>query len=316
MTRQTARAAPAVRIVLCWLVAGSALAVPADAVGQGAGSTASTVLRLAPSPRALALGGAMAAVEDAFAVEFNPAALRRGTGRLAASFQTLPLDIAAGAAALGFDAPGGAAALSLRFVDYGEVEVVEEGPGTPVGVPTGGTATGGELTALAGYAIALGPLRLGVAGRWLRVEVAGLRDDAFAADVGALLQARHGLALGVAVQNLGTEVEAGRAAPLPVTVRAGLSARRDVGPVDALLALEARRREERNGAGVGLEIGAGGPALRAEARVGWESRAADDAYSRFVFGGGIRLDRIAVAFGYRALGPLGSTRQFGISYTF
>ncbi len=304
-------------LALAALAAAAIVAAPQAAMAQGAGSAASTVLRLAPSPRALALGGAMAAVEDVFAIEFNPAGARPGPTRMAASFQALPLDISAGAAAVGFDAPGGAGALSLRFVDYGEVDVVEEGGGTPVGVPTGATATGGELTALAAYAIAAGPLRLGLAGRWLRVDVAGLTDDAFAADLGALLLAADWLAVGAAVQNLGTDVEAGRAAPLPVTLRAGLSAGRSVGRVDALLAVEARRREERNGVGVGLELGAGGPTLGAEGRIGWESRATDgDAYSRFVFGGGVRLDRVAVEFGYRALGPLGSTRQFGLSYTF
>lgn len=292
-------------------------ASPTSAAAQGAGSAASTVLRLSPSPRALALGGAMAAVGDVFAVEFNPAAPAPGPTRAAASFQALPLDVAAGAAAVTFDAAGGAAALSLRFVDYGDIEVIEPGGNVPVGVPTGETATGGELTALAGYAFAVGPVRLGVAGRWLRMDVAGLTDDAFAADLGALVAPVRWLAIGVSVQNLGTDVEAGRAAPLPRTVRGGVSARRDLGPVDALLATEVRRREGRTTAAVGLELGAGGPALRAEGRVGWESRAeAGDAYSRVVFGGGIRLERVGVAFGYRALGPLGSTRQFGLSYTF
>ena len=56
----------------------------------------------------------------------------------------------------------------------GDVEVVEETGGSPVGTPTGGTASGGELTALAAYAFALGPVRLGLAGRWLRLDVAGL----------------------------------------------------------------------------------------------------------------------------------------------
>ncbi|HUG40206.1 MAG TPA: hypothetical protein VMM12_06970 [Longimicrobiales bacterium] len=294
---------------------------PVVATAQGAGSASTIVLRLSPSPRALALGAAMAAVADAFAVEFNPAALAigpaGGRARAGASYQDLPVDVAAGAAVLGFAAPGGAAALSVRFVDYGDVEVVEPTPGLPIGTPTGAIATGGEVTALAGYAFAVGPVRLGVAGRWLRVDVAGLTDDAFAADVGALVAPREWLAIGAAVQNLGPDVEAGRAAPLPTTFRAGARVSRGLGPLDGMLALEGRRREERNGLGVGLEIGAGAPSLRAEARVGYESRgAAGDAYSRLVFGAGIRADRLGLDFAYRALGPLGSTRQFGLSFIF
>jgi hypothetical protein len=299
-------------------VAATALAAgPGGLLGQGAGSGATTVLRLAPSPRGLALGGAMAAVADAFALEFNPAAVGLGPAAAAASFQALPVDVTAGAAVLGFAAPGGAAAVSLRFVDYGEVDVVEEQPGIPVGSPTGGTATGGELTAVAGYAFAAGPVRLGVAARWLRLDVAGLTDDAVAADLGAVLEARDWLALGAVVQNLGPDVEAGRAAPLPTTMRAGARITRTLGPLDALLAVEGRRREERNGLGVGLELGAGPPSLRAEGRIGYETRgAAGDAYSRLVFGGGVRVDRLAVDFAYRALGPLGATRQFGLAFSF
>lgn len=286
------------------------------AAAQGAGSAASTVLRLAPAPRALALGSALAAVADPFAAEYNPAAPRPGRPVAAASFQTLPVDAAAGAAVAAFGAPGGAASISLRFVDYGDIEVIEESGG-PVGEPTGATATGGELTALAAYALALGPVRLGLGARWLRIDVAGLTDGALAADAGVFVAPLQWLALGAAVQNLGGELEAGRAAPLPRTVRLGARISRDVGPVDALLAVEARSREERTGIGGGLELGIGPERLRGEARLGYESRATSgDAYSRFVFGGGLRLDRVAIDFGYRALGPLGSTRQLGISFGF
>lgn len=297
--------------------AAAAAAAPTPAAGQGAGSGATTVLRLAPAPRGLALGGAMAAAPDAFALEYNPAVVGLGPARAAASFQALPVDVSAGAAAVAFAVPGGAGSVSIRFVDYGDVDVVEEAPGLPVGTPTGATATGGELTAMAGYAFAAGPVRLGAALRWLRLDVAGLTDDAAAADFGALLTVREGLAFGVVVQNLGPDVEAGRPAPLPTTVRAGGRIQRALGPVDALLALEGRRREERNGLGVGLELGAGSSSLRAEGRVGYETRgAAGDAYSRLVFGGGVRVDRLSVDLAYRALGPLGSTRQFGLSLIF
>lgn len=299
------------------LLAAGLILTAAPVAGQGAGSAATVVLRLAPSARGLALGGAMTAVGDGFALEFNPAATGVAAVRAAATYQTLPVDVVAGAAAFGFDAPGGAAAVSLRFVDYGEVDVLEEDGGSNVGVPTGETATGGEVTAVAGYALVTGPLRIGLAGRWLRLDVAGLTDDAFAADLGALLTPVDWLAVGVAVQNLGQDVEAGRAAPLPTTLRVGTRLSRAMGPLQALIAVEGRRREERNGLGVGLEIGAGSPSLRADARVGYETRgAAGDAYSRLVFGGGVRVDRVAVDFAYRALGPLGATKQLGLSLLF
>ncbi|NIP78936.1 MAG: hypothetical protein GWM90_06945, partial [Gemmatimonadetes bacterium] len=176
---------------------------------------------------------------------------------------------------------------------------------------------GGELSALLGGAVRLGRLRLGLAGRWLRLEVAGLGDDALAADAGALLDAGGGLTLGASVQSLGPDVEAGRSAPLPRTVRVGAALRPPVRGLHALITVEGRRREERNGAGAGIELGTGTEGFEAVLRLGYETRVdPGDAFAPLVFGGGIRVEGLTVDFAYRALGPLGSTRLVGLRYRF
>lgn len=293
-----------------------AAAVPA--AGQGAGSGATTVLRIPPAPRPLALGNAMVAVRDAWSLEYNPAAGAVSGATAAAAYQALPVDASAGAAVVA--APVGRSltmGLSLRFVDYGRVDVLEPDPSLPIGRPTGETASGGEQTVLAGGSLRLGPVRLGLAGRWLRMDIDRLSDNAVAADAGLVVRVAPWLDLGASVQNLGGDVEAGRAAPLPRAVRGGAALHRDLGPVGALLAVETRRREARTGVGAGLELTGGSESIAAVARLGYESRAAPgDAYARFVFGGGVRVDRLAVDLAYRALGPLGSTRQVGVAYRF
>jgi hypothetical protein len=312
---------PPVRHVAAVLVAALALA-PWDGSGgaaaQGAGSAASTVLRIPPGPRPLALGNALVALDDVWTIEYNPAGARPGATELAAAYQTLPVGASAGAAVLARPMGGTRAlGLSVRFVDYGEIDVIEPDPTFPVGHPTGTTVRGGEVTMLAAGSVALGPLRLGVAGRWLRVDVAGLVDDAFAADAGATVAVASWLRLGAAAQNLGGELEAGRPAPLPRTVRMGASGRGSVGPLAGLVAVEARRREARTGVGAGLEVAGGTGGIEAAARLGYESRAAaGDAYARLIFGGGVRVDRLTVDLAYRALGPLGATRQVGVGYRF
>lgn len=305
-------------VVLIALLASTCLLVPATAAAQGAGSAASTVLRIPPAPRPLALGNALVAVDDAWAFEYNPAAVAVDGLTLAAGYQTLPVGAAAGAAVIMSPVRHGfTLGASTRFVDYGHIDVIEPDPTLPIGHPTGETATGGELTALVGGLIRRGPVRIGLAARWLRLDVAGLVDDAFAMDGGVALAAAPWLELGASIQNVGEKLEAGRAAPLPRTIRAGAALRRPHGPVDGLLALEARRREGRTGVGAGLEVASGGDAIQAMARLGYESRAAaGDAYSRFVFGGGVRVERLTVDVAYRALGPLGATRQVGVSYRF
>lgn len=290
---------------------------PAPAHGQGAGSGASTVLRIPPAPRPHSLGNAMVAVSDPWGPEYNPAGAAVTATIVSAAYQTLPVGASAGAVAVVTPIVGGVAlAGSLRFVDYGAVEVIEPDPTFPVGHPTGETATGGELTALMGAAVTWGRLRAGVAGRWLRIDVAGLVDNAAAADAGVAVRLGRGLDLGASVQNLGRDVEAGRPAPLPRTLRGGAALRHELGAVDALLAVEARHREGRTGVGAGLEL-RGGVGVEAVGRIGFESRPdPGDAFSRLVFGGGVRIDRLVVDLAYRALGPLGSTQQVGLSYHF
>ncbi|MDX1674801.1 MAG: hypothetical protein R3314_08415 [Longimicrobiales bacterium] len=286
------------------------------AAAQGAGSEASTLLRLAPGARPLALGHAFVAVRDPLALEYNPAAT--AVGGITAGYQDLPVGASAGSSTVTFLAGPATLGVSLRFLNYGEVAVYEPTGVGPVGTPTGLTATGGELSALVGGGVRLGPARLGLAARWLHLDVAGLADDAFVGDAGALLEPVRGLTLGVSYQGFGGDVEAGRAAPLLRTLRVGAAVERWYGErLKAILTVEGRRREARIGGGFGLEIRGGTERLEAALRAGYEIKPdPDDAYSAFVFGGGVRLDRLTVELAYRALGPLGSTRLVGLRYRF
>jgi hypothetical protein len=289
---------------------------PGVAVAQGAGSGATTILRLSPDPRALALGHAYAAVRDAAALEFNPGGLA-GPGTVVASYQGLPVDVAAGTALLVVPVGSVTLGASVRYLDYGEVAVIEEGGDLPVGSPTGDVATGSEVSALLGAAVALGPVRVGAAARWLRQDVAGLADGTGAFDIGVTWGPTGWLDLGASVQHMGPDVEAGRAAPLPRTVRLGAAVAQRLGSVDLRVLGEVREREERRSAGFGLEAATGGDGLAAALRLGYETRPdPGDAYAPLVVGGGVSLGPLAVDLAWRALGPLGSTRQIGLRYRF
>ena len=309
--RAAGRALPALLALL-------ALTGSAPLHGQGAGSAASTLLRLASAPRALALGNAGVALPDAWSAEYNPALPARGGSHgLALSYQELPVDAATGGAALTAGLGPGVATAALRFVDYGDIEVIEESPTAPIGQPTGTTATGGEIGAAVGYGVRWGRASLGVVARWLRLDVAGLRDDAVAADLGLAVAPARGLILGLVGQYLGGDVTAGRSAPLPRTWRAGASYGATLpaaGGTTVLVALEARHRESRFGGGVGVEAGTEVGGVGAALRLGYETRGgAGDAYAPLVVGGGVRVDRFAIDMAYRTLGPLGSTMLVGLA---
>lgn len=303
------------RLALGMVVAAATTAV-APVAGQGAGSGATTILRVAPGPRPLALGNAYTAVRSPLALEYNAAGLA-GAPTVAASYQALPVDASAGAALLAGPVGRATLGLSLRFLDYGDVAVVEPEGTVPVGRPTGATATGGEVSVLLGGAVAVGPLRLGLAGRWLRQDVAGLTDDAVALDAGLLLKVADNIDVGAAVQHLGPDLEAGRPAPLPRTLRLGAAARHRLAGTNLLVTAEVRQREERRTAGLGVELARRWGDAEAALRLGYESRPdPGDAFAPLVVGGGLRLGPIGVELAWRALGPLGSTRQLGLSYRF
>jgi hypothetical protein len=298
------------------MACGILAAAASVATGQGAGSSASTLLRVAPGPRPLALANALVALPGPASLEYNPAAVRGGAAT--ASYQQLPVDAEAGAAGVTFPAGPTSLGVSLRFVNYGSIDVVEPVDGGPVGQPTGETVMGGELSALVGGAIELGPARLGLAGRWLRLDVAGGGAGAGGADAGVLREPTAGFTLGASVQGLGAKLDAGRSAPVLRTVRVGAAVERWYGrAVKAILTVEGRRREGRTGGGAGLEVRAGSETVEAVARIGYETRPdPGDAFSPVVFGGGVRLSALTVELAYRALGPLGATRQVGLRYEF
>ncbi len=305
-------------VVVRALIAAAAVLGPAAAPlsAQGAGSGATTILRVAPGPVPLSLGNAYSAVRAPLALEYNPAALT-GPHGFAAAYQALPGEASAGAALLTRPFGRLAVGASLRFLDYGDVAVVERSPSLPVGTPTGGTATGGELSALVGASMAFGPLRAGAAGRWLRQDVAGLSDQAVALDAGLLLAVTPAVDIGASVQHMGPKIEAGRPAPLPRTVRLGAAVRGRLAGLDLLVTAEAREREARRGAGVGVEVARGWDGGEAALRLGYETRPdPDDVFSPFVVGAGVRLGPLGVHLAWRSLGPLGTTRQAGLTYRF
>lgn len=302
------------------------LAAPAQALGQtGAGTASAAVLRLDPAPGPLALGGAYAALaEDPMTLFYNPARLDPRSAGLGMAFQTLPLDAGAGSIATAFPAGPGTVGLGTVFLDYGEVDVVEPDPGSggERGVPTGERVGGGEVVIGAGYALPIGArLRLGLGLKLLRIQIAEAVGTGMAVDAGASMAVfGDRLVVSLAVQNLGPEMGAGRAAPLPTTVRLGTALRFEPGGAGRIaLGVEASRQAGEVRLAAGLESGyAAGEEARLVARLGYRSvvravGASGAARDPVVFGAGLRLGRYTIDYAHRPLGPLGTTHLFGMT---
>jgi hypothetical protein len=308
------------RIVRVGLALLLATAAPLRAQ-DGAGASSAILLQLAPAPRPLALGGAYAAfARDPYALFYNPSRLAGTPPAVGAAYHAYPVGVAAGsiAATLPFDRL--ALAVGVHYLDLGEVEVVEPDPAYAGqrGRATGEVTDGGEVLAVVGGALELGPsVRVGAAAKALRFGLAGASDQGFAVDLGATASLLGGrVQLGAAVQNLGPDVGPGRRAPLPRTVRAAAAVDIvDLGGVRTAVGLDAVHVEQRLAIAAGLEAGyRAGAGLALLARAGFDGRArTGDAASPVTVGGGIAFGRFGLDYAYRGAGPLGATHHFGFS---
>jgi hypothetical protein len=184
-------------------------------------------LRLAPSARAAALGGAFSAVygDDVNALFYNPAALNaQMDGQLAVSYLNHLSDINAGFLGYGREVGTlGSFGAGVRYLTYGELTEADAN-----GVQTG-TFGASDLALTVGAARASGErLRYGASVHLIHSRIATEDAAAVAADVGVLYvqpAARLTLSaslhnLGTTVNGLGTEREA-----LPTDLRVGVTKR-------------------------------------------------------------------------------------------
>lgn len=289
---------------------------------DGAGTTAGVLLELPPAPRALALGDAYAALAaDELALFYNPARLAASAGAVGLAYQRYPFDAGAGSLAAARPFGPGVLGLGMRFLDLGEIEVVEPDPTfwEQRGRPTGARVGGGEIVVGAGYGISAAErVQLGVAATLIRRQIAESAETGAAFDAGAAVELwRRHVVLALAAQNLGAALGPGRAAPLPRTFRAAAAVRvgEGAGP-RAAVTVGARARRGRTTLVSGLEAGFTLARDRlAVARIGYDGRFRDEGeLAPLVVGGGVRVGRLAVDYAYRTLGPLGAAHQFGVSF--
>ncbi|HEX6939345.1 MAG TPA: hypothetical protein VF158_08025 [Longimicrobiales bacterium] len=289
------------------------------ASAQDPGATAAAVLRLAPAPRAAALGGAYAPLADALSVFHNPARLAAAEPAAMLAYRMLPVEAGVGAASLALPLGPGTLGVGVMFLNYGEIDVVEPDPSTggEIGIPIGARVGGGELAATAAYGLRIpGGIEIGAAAKLLRLQLAEAAATGAAFDFGAGAEILDGrVMLGAAVQNLGDDIGPGRVSPLPRTVRAGAALRLD-GPsgLRTVLVAEALERGGAVRPVGGIEVGYTGPGGTAVVgRVGYDGRGGAPWPESFVAGAGLTLDGLALDYAYRALGPLGAAHVFGIA---
>ena len=294
-------------------------------IGPSAQLTAQTegsILTILPgSTRSAALGGAGAAlVGDAGAMFANPAGI--ATIRhlsLEGSYEPYLAGSALSTAALALRVSRWTWGVGAQTLDYGsEPEIVPDpATGGRRGTPTGASFHPYEALATTSFVYRRGFAAIGVTGKYDRQQIGAEVSDAWAGDVGLAIAVFDIMAVGVSVQNLGGDL--GNGALLARRTRAGLTLNYTdpQGTYRLLTTLEGQWTRDRSAVLVqGVEGGVVTGGVGLVGRVGYATRPSVTDASRFTFGGGVVLGRLAMDYAFQSYDALGGgTHRVGLRWT-
>jgi uncharacterized protein UPF0164 len=284
-------------------------------------SEGSVLTSLPGTTRAAALGGAGAAlVGDAGAMFANPAGI--ATIRhlsVEGSYEPYLAGSAVSTAALALRVSRFTWGFGAQALDYGsEPEIVPDpATGGRRGMATGGSFHPYEALASSSLVYRRGFIALGVSAKYDRQQIGSEMSDAWAGDAGVAIAVFDIMAMGVSVQNLGGDLGAG--ALLPRRTRAGLTLNYTdpQGTYRLLTTIEGQWTRNRSAVLVqGIEGGIVTGGVGLVARAGYATRATVTDASRFTFGGGVVLGRLALDYAFQAYDALGGgTHRVGLRWT-
>lgn len=306
--------------------------VPSSLFAQpGADLTSFGVLRLEPSARSAALGGAYTAVADGDvnALFFNPAIPDSATSRRATfSYLNHLADLNVGSVAYSHTLPAHGTTISggLRFAHWGSFEGRDR-----YGNPTGEFGAGDAVLTVGGSRAYGDRIRYGASLHLMHARIEAAEASALAIDVGGLYRLpRQQIALGATLRNLGMTVDgyAGTREQLPLDLQVGLTKR--LAHLPLLLTATAydltNLSEGIRGGGTldhvlghftfGAELQPGDVLL---VRVGYNHRRSRELAltDRFDFAGvgagfGITVNALTVDYAYNSWSSLGGLHQFSL----
>jgi len=315
------------------------LAPPASAAGKAdVGTTTAPFLKLAPDPRAAAMGEAFTAgADEASAIFFNPAGLA-GLDHMSVqlsqafyvadiSYQFIGYAQPLSALFHQFETgPGrlpdvtrlpdwGVLGLSALYVNTGSIDKVDN-TGASLG-----SFTPSDLAASAAYARRFGDLDLGVTAKFVESKIASTAQT-FAADAGVRWRttlAERPLALAAAVRNAGGSLKyQSEAEPLPLTVALGSAWRpSDSVLVDLDLSLP---NDNKAVVGLGAELTQPvNPDMKAAFRLGYRTLDTDAGLGGLTglsAGAGLSFDFFRVDYAWVPFGTLGNSHRIGLTFRF
>ena len=293
-----------VNIYLINVIIGSVLVLVLNfnCYAAGPGTTAASFLKIGVGARASAMGDAFTAIADnPTALYWNPAGLIKIKERqLSATYNMWFAEISHGYAGIGFPLAKGALGGAINYLSMGDIEERDE-----AGNLTGSFGAS-DFDLSLGYAREFGDKYIfGLSGGIVQDTIAGDSKTAFLASLGGLFEVSEFLTLGVAFQNIGTNLGND---PLPFIIKGGLAFKRK----SLTLAMDLAKPTENK-----MYFCAGAEwwiwdiiALRA----GYKTN--QDIGAGFTAGIGFKKDKIQLDYAYVPYGELGSTHRVSFGMRF
>jgi hypothetical protein len=299
-----------IRFLLASFVSALALLLPTDVSGQ----TAPLVLGLPGSTEALSLGNVFpVSGRDPDAVFYNAGALAgaEGIGIAAQRLGSSSVLLGASGAADWF---GGTVGIGLQTLSYDAGQTGQ--PPSAEDLRTDGQVGVSEMAVSVGYGRELGALRLGAAAKVLQERIGTGRGSAAALDLGATGELSF-LTLGLAIQNIGSDLEVGDLElDMPETITLSASFEPEpVGPLDVRAAGALARRSDGElipGAGVDVRFWpVQGRTFIARAGL---QRVPEGPASPVTFGLAFWGDALAVEYAFRAYDDSDDSHRLGLRW--
>jgi len=283
------------------------------------GQLAGVEFRMAAGARPAGMAGAFTALADDFnAPSWNAAGLAGLSGTQIGFMHTIYLlDMSQEYLAYAQPINGQSGlGINLVLVNYGSMDKTLEVNNLP---EMDGTITPMSYLGTVGYGLKLGPmLSLGASIKVLSQNIDTYSSVALAADLGTILEPMNGLRLGLALKNLGPEVD-GFALPMSAHIGAAYALPLTLGEKDKWqLAVDS---EVLFGASEFSSISVGSEYDYQDTlkiRVGYklDDKADLGAIKGLTAGVGVKLNIFQVDYAFSSLGELGSNHQVGLSVVF
>ncbi len=301
------------------ILIGLLAALPSGVWASGAGTTAAPFLKVAMSPRAVALAGAYSAMaDDSGAVFVNPAGLARFDQQEAAlDFSTYLQDAKMGNFSYAGNINDNRFGLGVTFMTVGGIE--KRGLTDVAGsVPELGTFDASDMAVTLSFAKKdfspdlLPRLDGGFSLKFIRSAIDNKSASAFAVDAGAIYRATDRMDLSLAVQNLGTRMKfIDDADPLPLNLRAG-GAYKVSDKLKIAAEVNEYLQDEKFYPSVGAEYWfRDALALRGGYKFGYDTSNLGSVVG-LSLGFGIKVKGLGVDYAFLPFGDLGNIHRFGI----